>query len=118
MPLSDDIVNVVVKVMNDGATDMAQHKRNHGDENHLNGRRHCLMMPHATRGLLSSHSPASEEIDINFWEDLLLVDAKLSHQGFGDGFSFNLALPVPQHDLQFHKCSQPLRRQYARGFDR
>jgi hypothetical protein len=31
-------------VMQDGATDMTQNKRNHGHENHLNCRRHCPMM--------------------------------------------------------------------------
>jgi hypothetical protein len=41
MALSRDIVQVVVEVMNDGATDMTQNKRNHGDENHLNCGRHC-----------------------------------------------------------------------------
>jgi hypothetical protein len=47
MAVSRDIVQVVVKVMNDGATDMTQNKRNHGDENHLNCGRHCPMMPQA-----------------------------------------------------------------------
>lgn len=39
--LSRDIVQVVVEVMNDGATDVTKNERNHRDENHLNCRRHC-----------------------------------------------------------------------------
>jgi hypothetical protein len=34
-----------VEVMNKGATEMAQNKRNHGHENHLKCRRHRPMMP-------------------------------------------------------------------------
>jgi hypothetical protein len=33
--------------MNESATDMAQNKRDHRDENHLYGGRHCPMMPQA-----------------------------------------------------------------------
>jgi hypothetical protein len=45
MALSHHIVHVVVEVMDDGATDMTENKRNHGNENHLNGGRHCPMTP-------------------------------------------------------------------------
>jgi hypothetical protein len=38
-------MQVVVEVMDDGATEMTENERNHGDENHLNCGRHRPMMP-------------------------------------------------------------------------
>jgi len=45
--LSRHIVHVVVEVVHEGATDMTQHKRNHGHQNHLNCSRHDPMMTQA-----------------------------------------------------------------------